>query len=255
MPAQGHDYSSDWQSDGTYYWRDCPCGDVTDYATHDWVVTATDDEDFFECSTCGKTKVEEHSYENGVCKNCHEVSPELQPFNYEIDQNGITITGLVNRYVTEVTIPNFVTSIGRSAFAGCPFLRSITIHDSVVSIGARAFADCSALRNVHIGSSVQKIENLTFNNCRALQTIIIPNSVISIGGYAFSDCRSLESISITDSVTTIGNRAFLNCTLLQSLTFEGTTEQWNALIANSSTDWNYSLSITQVMCSDGIVFI
>ncbi len=232
MPAQGHDYSSDWQSDGTYYWRDCPCGDVTDYATHDWVVTATDDEDFFECSTCGKTKVEEHSYENGVCKNCHEVSPELQPFNYEIDQNGITITGLVNRYVTVVTIPNFVTSIGRSAFAGCPFLRSITIPDSVISIGDSAFYDCESL-----------------------QTIIIPNSVISIGGYAFSDCRSLESISITDSVTTIGNRAFLNCTLLQSLTFEGTTEQWNALIANSSTDWNYSLSITQIMCSDGIVFI
>ena len=52
---------------------------------------------------------------------------------------------LNDELVTELIIPNSVTSIGRYAFYGCINLKSITIPESVTSIGFGAFDGCSNL--------------------------------------------------------------------------------------------------------------
>ena len=67
--------------------------------------------------------------------------------------------------ITDLVIPNNVTSIGGSAFSKCTGLTSIEIPNSVTSIGGEAFRGCSGLTS-----------------------ITIPNSVTSIGEYAFSGC-------------------------------------------------------------------
>jgi uncharacterized protein YjdB len=51
-----------------------------------------------------------------------------------------------------VTIPNGVTSIGRSAFVGCTGLTGITIPGSVTSIGMGAFTLCTSLTSVTFGA-------------------------------------------------------------------------------------------------------
>ena len=98
---------------------------------------------------------------------------------------------LDNQLVTNLVIPNSVTSIGNWAFYGCTSLTSITIPDSVTTIGEDAFLGCSSLTSV-----------------------TIPNSVTSIGKSAFEDCKSLTSITIPDSVTSIGGSAFDKTTTL-----------------------------------------
>ena len=115
-------------------------------------------------------------------------------------------------------IPNFVTSIGISAFLGCKSLQSVTIPDSVTSIGNWAFHRCSSLQSITIPDSVTSIGDKAFTRCLSLQSVTIPGSVTSIGDGAFWGCKSLQSVTIPDSVTSIGDCAFSSCSSLQSVT-------------------------------------
>ena len=119
--------------------------------------------------------------------------------------------------LTSVTIPNGVTSIGDEAFGYCSNLTSVTIPNGVTSIGESAFQNCSSLTSVTIGSGVTSIGKAAFQGCRALTSITIPNSVTSIGMTAFNSCTGLTSVTIPDSVTSIGNSAFGGCSGLTSL--------------------------------------
>ncbi len=120
--------------------------------------------------------------------------------------------------LTSVTIPDSVTSIGNSAFYKCTSLTSVTIPDSVTSIGSSAFYYCDGLTSITIGNSVTSIGYCTFFCCDGLTSITIPDSVTSIGNGAFFWCTNIISVIFGNSVTSIGNSAFLNCESLTSVT-------------------------------------
>ena len=99
--------------------------------------------------------------------------------------------------LTEVHIPNGVTSIGDWAFPVCHNLTSVVIGDSVTTIGDRAFYYCSNLTSVVIGDSVTTIGNNAFESCYNLTSVVIGNSVTTIGDYAFYRCSNLTSVNIS----------------------------------------------------------
>lgn len=51
--------------------------------------------------------------------------------------------------LTDITIPNSVTSIGSSAFSGCTGLTNIEIGESVTAIGNSAFYGCTRLTKIN----------------------------------------------------------------------------------------------------------
>ncbi|MDE6824758.1 MAG: leucine-rich repeat domain-containing protein, partial [Duncaniella sp.] len=77
---------------------------------------------------------------------------------------------------------------------GCSSLTNIEIPNSVTSIGDLVFCGCSSLTNIEIPSSVTVIGEGAFYYCPTLTNIEIPSSVTSIGNSAFYNCEKLTSV-------------------------------------------------------------
>ena len=119
--------------------------------------------------------------------------------------------------LTSVTIPSSVTSIGTRAFEECESLTSVEIPNSVTSIGSSAFRLCTGLTSITLSDKMTKINHDTFNGCSSLTSVTIPNSVTSIGSGAFERCSGLTSIDIPNSVTSIEGGAFSRCSGLTTI--------------------------------------
>ena len=74
------------------------------------------------------------------------------------------------------------------AFGGCKSLTNINIPNSVTTIGDSAFAFCDSLTSINIPNSVTTIGDSAFWDCSFLVNINIPNSVTTIGRGAFCLC-------------------------------------------------------------------
>ena len=95
---------------------------------------------------------------------------------------------LNNEEITDLLIPNSVTSIGSYAFIGCSGLESVAIGNSVTSIGTCAFEDCRSLTNITLGNSVTEIGNWAFAGCSGLTSLYSLNTTPpSIGSDNFTN--------------------------------------------------------------------
>ncbi|MDR1785617.1 MAG: leucine-rich repeat domain-containing protein [Spirochaetaceae bacterium] len=144
------------------------------------------------------------------------ISGTFAPFS---PASGYAMNTIITNYVTGITLPSTLTSIGDNAFYFCDGLTSVTIGDSVTSIGKYAFS-CTSLTSITIPASVTSIGGSAFYYCDGLTSVTIGGSVTSIGDYAFQYCTSLTSVTIPASVTRIGDYAFQYCTSLTSITVD-----------------------------------
>ena len=97
------------------------------------------------------------------------------------------LLGVTRDDITEVAIPDGVTSIGEFAFANCYSLTNVMISGSVTNIGYGAFGGCTGLTRVTIPEGVTSIDGRAFNGCASLEDVTIPSSIVSMGEDVFGD--------------------------------------------------------------------
>lgn len=136
------------------------------------------------------------------------------------------------------------------AFYGCTGLTNIEIPENVTSIGNGAFYECRDLKSIELPESVTSIGGSAFEDCISLTTIEIPESITSIGSFAFMNCTNLTTIKIPESVTSIGCWAFYDCPNLTTVNYTGTMEQWKKIDIKEKND---SLLTAKIICTDGII--
>ena len=119
--------------------------------------------------------------------------------------------------VTDLVIPEGVTSIGNEAFRNYGYLTSVTIPESVTNIGKSAFDNCGSLTSVSFPKSLKNIGASAFEKCTSLTSVTIPKGVDNIGGGAFFMCSSLTNVTIPSSVKIIDYEAFRQCWGLTSV--------------------------------------
>lgn len=96
--------------------------------------------------------------------------------------------------ITNITVPNGLTSIGKEAFKGCESLKYFTMMNTpkLQTIGESAFEGCKNLINTRTCSTKKHSDGsteYTYQNKR------LPNSVRTIGDYAFKGCN-LQSVML-----------------------------------------------------------
>ena len=162
--------------------------------------------------------------------------------------------------LTNINIPEGVTSIGRQTFAYCG-LTSIAIPDSVASIDRSAFVGCNSLTSITIGANnpvyhsnnncvIKTADKLLVCGC-ASSVIPSDGSVTSISEYAFSDHSGLVSINIPNCITRIQVNAFRGCSNLTSIAFDGTKAQWKAITKDEY--WDNQTPDYIITCTDGTI--
>ena len=101
---------------------------------------------------------------------------------------------LNNKLITELVIPNGVTSIKNYAFCNCSGLTSITIPNSVTSIGTDAFSGCN-LDYIYVeGNNPAAINSNSFYNINRT-AVIVPDAALN--NYRTADVWSDFSSRIT----------------------------------------------------------
>ena len=140
--------------------------------------------------------------------------------------------------LTEIVLPDSVTTVGSRAFENCVSLTDvtlpaklsvipnymfygsgiteITLPASVHTIGSNAFADCKALQTITLSEMITEISEAAFTGS-GLTQITLPDSVRTIGDYAFMNCKSLASVTLGNGLCEIGMSAFEGCTGVKSV--------------------------------------
>lgn len=108
------------------------------------------------------------------------------------------LKALIERSITEITIPDGVTQIGASAFSSCTALESAFVPEGVTLIGGSAFSGCTELTTVDLPSTLTRIEESVFYNDKKLTSITVRATTPPIlnGSYIFNYVPAAANIYV-----------------------------------------------------------
>ena len=111
---------------------------------------------------------------------------------------------------TEISIPEGIKSIGRTAFSGHNF-ESVSIPASVESIGGNAFSQpigVSRLKNVTLHEGLKSIDGYAFKQC-VIETIDLPSTVTTLKKAAFSGNVPMVKVYVSNKEQLVKTSNFI----------------------------------------------
>lgn len=160
---------------------------------------------FVDLPTCLKTIGEEAFYRR----------PITGKLTLPATLESIGVNAFRATYITEVEIPDNVTTIHNHAFAENQKLLTLKLGTGLTRLNTGSFYDCEALKTVTGGVNVRTIYGDCFRYCEALETAsdLQPREVKS---NAFDGAKTLQSFNFAD-ITDLGSYAFRSCQTLKSV--------------------------------------
>lgn len=131
--------------------------------------------------------------------------------------DGKELISVVGENINSFDIQDGTKKLCEFVFSRCKELTEITIPESVTTIEQYAFAGCKELKSVTLCPSITDISIGTFLGCESLESIILPYGITTIKDEAFKGCKHLKKIVLPSSITSIGTEVFLGCDNLQSV--------------------------------------
>lgn len=158
----------------------------------------------------------------------------LSDFTYRFEpffSTHVYITGVKDKNIKNIVVPDCVWGIDSCAFAGCSKLESITLNlDNICGLnykynqhlpfadyfGSEYYEGSINIMQAIFDSSDEFVGYFTYYIPENLKTIIIKGAY-NIYKYAFSGLETIENIEIYGYVTAIHEKTFWYCTSLKSI--------------------------------------
>lgn len=132
-------------------------------------------------------------------------------------EGGGSFKAVIERTAVSPTLPGDLTTIGYSAFSGCPKLALTSLPSGMTNIGSYAFQSCPKLALTSLPSGITRIGYYAFNGCRNLAITRLPPGITNIGFGVFANCTGLTSITFEGTPKTIHSSAFNGCSNLTTI--------------------------------------
>ncbi len=129
--------------------------------------------------------------------------------------------------ISEITLPEGVTSIPASLMQNCKQLNKVTLGSAVESIGDMAFYK-STVSEIVLPASVKSIGQMAFSGAKIAGDLVVPEAVKTIGSQAYANNGALVSVTLPAATTRIGDGAFLGCTSISKFAVAADNEKYSA---------------------------
>lgn len=137
-------------------------------------------------------------------------------------EGGGSFKAVIERTAVSPTLPGDLTTIGYSAFSGCPKLALTSLPSGITRIGYYAFNGCRNLAITRLPPRITNIGFGVFANCTGLTSITFEGNPKTIHSSAFNGCSNLTTIKVPWSQGQVANAPWgaSNATIIYDYTGE-----------------------------------
>ncbi len=160
--------------------------------------------------------------------------------------------------ISEIVIGEGITHVGNHAFSNYSYVTNLSLPNSLESIGDYAFYDCYSINNKMIfPTGLKSIGNYAFYDCN-FQYVMLPDGLKTLGNYAFCLEPYGRSMAIPASIGSLGEHSVAGTSKdggpsdgLMNIYYSGTKEQWDEV---SKTETDYGTNVDLLYESTGVTW-